>query len=253
MSVTIDKHAVALVAGLAFVAVALAMLPDMAAAQDDTPVQATPNANRSTPDNVSGVSIRTSPEAAEGRWVVSPGDNLWTISQYRLGPEATPGQVLNEVQRVYQLNRTTIGEDPNLISTGQELVLFSPTGVSEAASEAAPSSAPGTGPAAAPEQQVSEEPSPEAGSAMAPEEQEALPQEEEAAPVAAPDDPERRLLGTRVMTVALVLILLFAVLLVFLAWRLPVEKYGKQAVQKVQGGSGSSTASEKKAVGSSKE
>ncbi len=57
------------------------------------------------------------------RLVVNPGDSLWAISQERLHPSATPQQVMNEVERTFELNRDRIGDDPNLILPGQELLL----------------------------------------------------------------------------------------------------------------------------------
>jgi DNA-binding CsgD family transcriptional regulator len=56
------------------------------------------------------------------RIVVRPGDCLWSISEERLGPNATPQQIANMVQRIYALNRNQIGADPNLIFAGQKLL-----------------------------------------------------------------------------------------------------------------------------------
>jgi DNA-binding CsgD family transcriptional regulator/LysM repeat protein len=56
------------------------------------------------------------------RIVVSPGDSLWSISTERLGPNATPQQIANAVERIYALNRNQIGADPNLIFPGQKLL-----------------------------------------------------------------------------------------------------------------------------------
>jgi hypothetical protein len=55
--------------------------------------------------------------------VVRPGDSLWSISSERLGPNATPQQIANGVERIYTRNRNRIGADPNLILVGQELSL----------------------------------------------------------------------------------------------------------------------------------
>jgi hypothetical protein len=54
---------------------------------------------------------------------VESGGSLWTIAQAQLAPDATPQQVAEEVERIYWLNRKQIGEDPNLIFPGQELLL----------------------------------------------------------------------------------------------------------------------------------
>src|SRR5829696_3428389 len=55
--------------------------------------------------------------------VVNPGDSLWVISQQRLEPDPDPEQIMNEVGRIYELNQDLIGNDPNLIFPGQELLL----------------------------------------------------------------------------------------------------------------------------------
>ena len=55
--------------------------------------------------------------------VVRPGDSLWSITSERLGPNATPQQIANAVERIYALNRGRIGADPNLIFPGQNLLL----------------------------------------------------------------------------------------------------------------------------------
>jgi LysM repeat protein len=55
------------------------------------------------------------------RIVVSPGDSLWSISEERLGPNATPQQIASQTERIYALNQNQIGADPNLIFPGQKL------------------------------------------------------------------------------------------------------------------------------------
>jgi hypothetical protein len=55
--------------------------------------------------------------------VVRPGDCLWSITSERLGPNASPQQIANGVERLYALNRNLIGADPNLIFAGQVLSL----------------------------------------------------------------------------------------------------------------------------------
>jgi len=56
------------------------------------------------------------------RIVVSPGASLWSISEERLGPNATPQQIANATERIYALNRSQIGADPSLIFPGQKLL-----------------------------------------------------------------------------------------------------------------------------------
>jgi LysM domain len=117
----------------------LAVLPGMAEAQEEAEAQEDmgPTASveaeqNSTTDDEKGASATT-------RLVVEPGDSLWSISEEHIGPGATPEQVAYEVERIFELNRDQIGENPNLIFPGQEFFLVS----------AAPGSA-----AAAPEQPV---------------------------------------------------------------------------------------------------
>ena len=55
--------------------------------------------------------------------VVRPGDSLWSISQERLAPNASPQRILKGTEQMYALNRELIGADPDLIFVGQELLL----------------------------------------------------------------------------------------------------------------------------------
>jgi Na+-transporting methylmalonyl-CoA/oxaloacetate decarboxylase gamma subunit len=117
----------------------LAVLPGMAEAQEEAEAQedmgppASVEAEQnSTTDDEKGASATT-------RFVVEPGDSLWSISEEHIGPGATPEQIAYEVERIFELNRDQIGENPNLIFPGQEFFLVS--------------AAPG-GAAAAPEQPV---------------------------------------------------------------------------------------------------
>jgi len=55
--------------------------------------------------------------------VVRSGDSLWSISEVRLGPNATPQRVADAAERIHALNRGRIGADPDLIFVGQELSL----------------------------------------------------------------------------------------------------------------------------------
>lgn len=54
--------------------------------------------------------------------VVASGDSLWMIAAARLGADATPGQIADDVADWYQVNRDVIGPDPDLIHPGQRLV-----------------------------------------------------------------------------------------------------------------------------------
>ena len=55
--------------------------------------------------------------------IVKPGDSLWSISEERLGPEASPQRVYDHTYQMYALNRERIGSDPDLIFVGQRLSL----------------------------------------------------------------------------------------------------------------------------------
>src|ERR687886_130062 len=114
-------------------------------------------------------------EPAEVR-VVRPGDTLWSISDQRLQPNPTPEQIMNEVERIYELNRSQIGDNPNLIFAGQQFLLPAlyretapaapvPSGGGPAPSTTTPATTATTvvSPSAATEQEVR-------GSAVAPEE-----------------------------------------------------------------------------------
>jgi hypothetical protein len=111
----------------------MAEAQEEAEAQEDMGPTASVEAEQnSTTDDEKGASATT-------RLVVEPGDSLWSISEEHIGPGATPEQIAYEVERIFELNRDQIGENPNLIFPGQEFFLVS--------------AAPG-GAAAAPEQPV---------------------------------------------------------------------------------------------------
>ena len=57
------------------------------------------------------------------RVAAEPGDSLWSLAQQQVQPDATPEQIGNEVGRIFELNRERIGDNPNLIQAGQELLL----------------------------------------------------------------------------------------------------------------------------------
>jgi nucleoid-associated protein YgaU len=62
------------------------------------------------------------PEAVDTR-VVQPGDTLFGIAQEQLGPAAPPEFIAGQVDRIHELNRDRIGDNPHLIFPGQELRL----------------------------------------------------------------------------------------------------------------------------------
>jgi len=126
------KRGVGVVAVAALVALMLAVVPDVARAKEGPEAAAHPtNDAATTADAV----------------VVEPGDSLWSISEERLGRDATPRRVAKEVERLWALNRGRIGPDPNIILVGQELSLppiGEPSATGPSASEAAAKTAPRT-------------------------------------------------------------------------------------------------------------
>ncbi len=135
-----------LVAGLALAMVTLAALPKMAEAQhaDSASIEAEQNVNQTNAFDANA-SVSAPPASRPvDRLVVSPGDSLWSISHERLGSGVPPGLIAQEVERLYELNRERIGDDPKLILAGQELLLTrgsEPTAVTVPATEFATTTA----------------------------------------------------------------------------------------------------------------
>lgn len=84
--------------------------PPVAAPPDPGAVALVAAAPRSTPDPSEPV-------------VVHRGDTLWSIAARHLGADATTTDVAAEWPRWYAANRELIGDDPDLIRPGQELVV----------------------------------------------------------------------------------------------------------------------------------
>ena len=53
--------------------------------------------------------------------IVDPGDTLFGIAQEQLGPDATPELIPDQVNRIHDLNRDVIGDNPHMIFPGQHL------------------------------------------------------------------------------------------------------------------------------------
>ena len=125
MSTRLERYAWMTIAVVALSVAILAVLPDVAAAQEEDTSEAPP---RQVEQNAYDESTYESTDsAADQRRVVTPGDSLWSIAQEQLGPNAAPEWVANEVERIHWDNRDRIGEDPNLILVGQELTLLPAT------------------------------------------------------------------------------------------------------------------------------
>jgi hypothetical protein len=88
--------------------------------------------------------------------LVEPGDSLWTIAQARLSPDAAPPQVAEEAGRIYALNQDRLGDNPNLLLVGQELVVSSVVGEEPRAGEPTVSEEPPVTEQQAPEPIVAE-------------------------------------------------------------------------------------------------
>jgi LysM repeat protein len=122
LSTYLKKPVWSLVAVVALSIAILATLPGLAQAQQTPadPTEADQDADGNT--NLATAASRPAPETS-GRLMVYPGDSLWSISQRELGPHATPQQIANEVERIFELNKDLIGDDPNVIAPGEELLL----------------------------------------------------------------------------------------------------------------------------------
>jgi LysM repeat protein len=109
--------AVAVLSAPALIYYGMVQAQSFAPVSDTAPIEHTQSANR----NADKSSLPTLDPAA--RLVVNPGDSLWSISQERLHPSATPKQIMNQLEQTFELNRDLIGDDPNLILPGQEILL----------------------------------------------------------------------------------------------------------------------------------
>ena len=106
--------------GVALVAAILLVLSGVAEAQDAASVvnEDSQSANQNT-----GVTVPGGASEGATRWVVKPGDTLWTIARERLQPDATPEQIGYETERIIELNQNLLGANPEMILPGQELLL----------------------------------------------------------------------------------------------------------------------------------
>jgi LysM repeat protein len=161
--------------------------------------------------------------------VVMPGDSLWSISQAQVHPDASPQQVMNGVERIYETNRDRIGDDPNYILPGQELLL---PPVSEPTTATSPTTA---------EPTTVVEPAVVAGASGSVAEPADLPdlpqtEAEPAAPyitsaVSSPEyyfmGVERRMLGAAAAGVGMGMITLALVLAIIMVWRGEYGGYSK--------------------------
>jgi hypothetical protein len=207
-----------LIVGVALSLGILTALPVMAEAQDMD--EASMDVEQNTVKNTGAV-VTTQPTTeppAASRQVVNYGDSLWSIGQKRLGPEATPERILEESRIIYEINRDRIGNDPNLLLVGQELLMPS---VPESTPQPVAQGPVAQGPVAQEPVAPAESPAPAESVALPdrPEAQEDIPVAPEVAdeepssfaPLANLDDNERRrVLGLGIILLTLVVGILMA-------------------------------------------
>ncbi len=69
---------------------------------------------------------RTAPASPPPRIVVRRGDSLWAIATQLLPPDASVADIASLTNRLYRVNASTIGLDPDLIIPG--MILNPPKG-----------------------------------------------------------------------------------------------------------------------------
>jgi hypothetical protein len=115
LSLMLKRSIEVIVGATLMVAMLAVVLPAVAQAQTMTATQDGRGTNRDAAADAASAAARAV--------VVRPGDSLWSISEERLGPKATPQQIASWAERIYALNRTRIGADPDLIFPGQKLLV----------------------------------------------------------------------------------------------------------------------------------
>jgi hypothetical protein len=98
-------------------AVADARAPAPAPGWTPTPVRALPSVT---------LTAARPPVADEAEVTVRRGDTLWDLAAAHLSADATDAEVADEWHRWFQLNRSLIGADPDLILPGQILQVPTP-------------------------------------------------------------------------------------------------------------------------------
>lgn len=81
------------------------------------------------------------PGAAPTVTVVRSGDSLWSITEARLGADASVDDVAAGVADLYRRNRAVVGDDPDLILPGQRLLLPQVPGATDQPDQSRPDQA----------------------------------------------------------------------------------------------------------------
>lgn len=110
------------------------VVPGAATATDGNDIRAGTRCHPACPVDLSGLPMPDLPidlhadagttrEAVRdsGAVLVRPGDSLWRISCRQVGPRASQTAIARHVADLYDANRRTIGNDPDLIYPGQLL------------------------------------------------------------------------------------------------------------------------------------
>jgi hypothetical protein len=74
------------------------------------------------PDLPDATTSRPPPRLHARQVVVREGDSLWRLAERRLPPHAAMGDVAALTWRLYARNRSTVGDDPDLIYPGMTLI-----------------------------------------------------------------------------------------------------------------------------------
>lgn len=105
------------------VAVVATALPTAAQAAPEVPRAPHSVAGLPLPDRAGGGVLRTHPSEPAVAHRVVRGDSLWTIAGRRLGPGSSRADLAAYSRRIYELNASAIGPDPDLLRPGQVLHL----------------------------------------------------------------------------------------------------------------------------------
>lgn len=125
MSTTLKRLSGILLAGVALSLAIITMLPGIAEAQNTDGASTEAKQNATDNQSVENVGDPAGSWAAPepSKHLVVPGDSLWSIGQQSLGSGASPDQIAYEAERIFWLNQDLLGDNPNLILPGQELLL----------------------------------------------------------------------------------------------------------------------------------